>query len=150
MHGMYPKFFLMLGISFIIMYLVMFMNIADGAHFHLNTNRAYMAVLMVAPMAVVMLLMMGHMYRDRKKNMIILAGSVLVFVLALWGLRQQAGIADVQYMKAMIPHHSSAILTSRQAEISDPEVRKLADEIIKTQLEEIAQMESMLERLEND
>ncbi len=146
MPDMYPKFFLMLGISFLIMYLVMFLNIADAEHFHLNVNRGYMALLMVAPMAMIMLLLMAHMYKDKKKNMVILIVSALVFVGALVALRSQAGIGDVQYMKAMIPHHSSAILTSRQATIEDPEVRKLADEIIKAQLEEIAEMETMLVR----
>ena len=150
MPDMYPKFFLMLGISFIIMYLVMFLNVAEASHFQLNVNRAYMAILMVAPMAVIMLLLMGHMYPDKGRNAAILIGSAVVFALALWALRTQAGIGDVQYMKAMIPHHSSAILTSEQASISDPEVRQLADEIIKAQEEEIAQMKRIIERMENN
>ena len=147
---MYPKFFLMLVISLIIMYLVMFLNVAEAAHFRLNVNRAYMAILMVAPMAVIMLLLMGHMYPDKGRNAAILIGSAVVFALALWGLRTQTGIADVQYMKAMIPHHSSAILTSEKATIKDPEVRKLADEIIKAQEEEIAEMKRLIERLKNN
>ena len=150
MPDMYPKFLLMLGISFIIMYLVMFLNMAEASHFQLNVNRAYMAILMVAPMAVIMLLLMGHMYPDKGRNAAILIGSAVVFALALWALRTQVGIGDVQYMKAMIPHHSSAILTSEQASISDPEVRQLADEIIKAQEEEIAQMKRIIERMENN
>jgi uncharacterized protein (DUF305 family) len=146
----YPRFFLMLATSFIIMYTVMFLNVWKIDHVMLSLTRVYMAILMVAPMAISMMLFMRHMYKDKSRNMFIIVGSVAVFALSLWGLRSQVGIADVQYMKAMIPHHSSAILTSEKASITDPEVRQLADEIIKTQEEEIAQMKRLLERLDNE
>jgi len=106
-----------------------------------------MAILMVAPMAVVMMLMMGEMYPDKKMNVSIIAGAIFVFAVTLAALRTQTPISDVQYMKAMIPHHSSAILTSKEANIKDPEVKKLAEEIIKSQEEEIAQMKKILERM---
>lgn len=140
----------MLATSFIIMYTVMFLNVWKIDHVMLSLTRVYMAILMVAPMAISMMLFMRHMYKDKSRNMFIIVGSVAVFALSLWGLRSQVGIADVQYMKAMIPHHSSAILTSEKASITDPEVRQLADEIIKTQEEEIAQMKRLLERLDNE
>jgi uncharacterized protein (DUF305 family) len=107
-----------------------------------------MALLMVSPMALLMLFMMGKMYTDKKKNLLTGISAVIVFILAFVLLRAQIPIKDVQYMKAMIPHHSSAILTSENADISDPEVKKLAQEIIKAQEEEIAQMKKMLERLD--
>ncbi|HEX6914870.1 MAG TPA: DUF305 domain-containing protein [Chitinophagaceae bacterium] len=143
----YRKFFITLLISFFIMYLVMFLNIYEIGHYHTSLTRAYMTILMVTPMAVVMILMMGKMYQDRKRNLVIIVTSLLLFVAALAGLRSQTPVGDVQYMKAMIPHHSSAILTSKRANLSDPEVKKLAEQIIESQQKEIKEMEMMLERL---
>lgn len=145
---MYKKFIIMLSISFVIMYTVMFLNVFSFDHVYLSATRFYMTLLMVTPMAVVMLLMMKKMYPNKAYNSIIIASSVGLFILSLWFLRSQVFIKDEGYMKAMIPHHSSAILTSKNAEISDPEVRKLADEIIKAQEEEIAEMKALLEKLD--
>ena len=148
MPGMsYKKFALMMVISFIIMYIVMFLNIDNISHYHTSATRIYMALLMVAPMAIVMMLMMGKMYPDRKLNIGIVIGAVAVFVLVLTGLRTQTPIGDVQYMKAMIPHHSSAIMVSKHATIKDPEVKKLSEQIIQSQEKEIAEMEAMLKRM---
>jgi uncharacterized protein (DUF305 family) len=99
-------------------------------------------------MAVVMMLMMGKMYPDKRTNTAIMLAGVVVFVLVLVGLRTQTPIGDVQYMKAMIPHHSSAILVSKHANIKDPEVKKLSEEIIKAQEKEIAQMEAKIKEME--
>lgn len=144
----YSKFFVMMLISFFIMYLVMFLNITELNHYYTSMTRIYMAVLMVAPMAVVMMVMMGKMYPDKKKNMLIMLSAVVIFGVVLAALRTQTPVSDVQYMKAMIPHHSSAILTSKKADIKDPEVRKLADGIITSQEKEIAEMKAILERME--
>lgn len=143
----YIRMLLMLLISFVIMYGVMFLNTAETNHIYLSITRTYMTLLMVAPMALMMLLMMGKMYQHQKWNRIIAFTAVVVFVVALAGLRTQTPIGDVQYMKAMIPHHSSAILTSRQADLKDPEVKKLAVDIIEAQEREIAQMKAILKRL---
>ena len=137
----------MLTISLAIMYAIMFLNVFDTGHIYISLNRLYMALLMVSPMAVLMMGMMGHMYTNKKLNAAIMAGGALVFILCLAALRNQAAIGDVQYMRGMIPHHSSAILTSTQANIKDPEVRKLADGIIETQEREIAQMKKILKRM---
>ncbi|MEO7265347.1 MAG: DUF305 domain-containing protein [Ferruginibacter sp.] len=144
----YKKFSLMMIISFVIMYLVMFLNLIDIKHYHTSLTRIYMTLLMVAPMAIVMMLMMGNMYPDKKMNMGIMVSGIVVFIVVLFALRSQTPIGDVQYMKAMIPHHSSAILTSERANIQDPELKKLAEDIIKAQRKEIAEMEAMLDRLE--
>lgn len=143
----YSKFMFMLLISFLIMYVVMFLNMDQLSHYHTSTTRIYMAILMVAPMAVVMLLMMGKMYPSKKTNMGIILTAIVVFVLVLTGLRTQTPIEDVQYMKAMIPHHSSAIMVSKHATIKDPEVKKLSEQIIQSQEKEIAEMEAMIDRL---
>ncbi len=144
----YGKFATTMCISFITMYLIMFINIVEIDHFYFSLTRIYMALLMVCPMAIIMLLMMGKMYPDKRTNSFIIIGSVVVFGLLLTALRTQTPISDQQYMQAMIPHHSSAILTSENANIKDPEVRKLADDIIKAQKKEIAEMKAALARME--
>lgn len=148
-HGMsYQKFSIMMIISLFIMYIVMFLNIIEIAHYHTSITRIYMAILMVAPMGLVMMGMMSGMYPNKKINTGIMIGSVLVFIVTLIALRTQVPVSDVQYMKAMIPHHSSAILTSERADIKDPEVKKLSIEIIDAQRREIAEMEALIKKLE--
>lgn len=144
----YKKFSLMMFISFIIMYCVMFLNVDEANHIYLSTTRTYMALLMVSPMAVVMMLMMGKMYPDKKINTAIILGGLIIFGLVLTGLRTQTPVGDVQYMKAMIPHHSSAIMVSKHANLEDPEVKKLSEGIIASQEKEISQMKAILARME--
>lgn len=144
----YNKLSLSLLLSFAIMYGVMFLNVEASDHIYFSLTRSYMALLMIAPMAILMVTVMGNMYTDKKKNGWIIITGLLVFAVALTGLRTQTPIRDIQYMKAMIPHHSSAILTSKQADIRDPEVRKLADGIIASQEREIAEMKALLKKLE--
>ena len=125
----------------------MFLNIVDINHFYISATRIYMALLMASSMGVIMMLMMGNMYPDKKTNTGIIVGSILIFGLILAALRTQTPIGDIQYMKAMIPHHSSAIMTSENADIKDPEVRKLADRIIESQKKEITEMKALLIKL---
>lgn len=99
-------------------------------------------------MAVIMLRLMLRMHTNRRANISIFIGSAVVFSLALWLVCSQATVEDVSYMKAMIPHHSIAILTSERARISDPHVRKLADKIIESQREETLQMKDLIKELE--
>lgn len=139
----------MLSASFVVMYSVMFFNVAEIGHIYLSLTRLYMTLLMVCPMALIMLFSMKGMYNDRKKNTILVIVIITLFVLSFIFLRTQTPIGDEQYMKAMISHHSSAILTSEEANIQDPEVRQLADDIIEIQKREIAQMENLLDKLEN-
>ncbi|GEQ85451.1 hypothetical protein ULMS_09590 [Patiriisocius marinistellae] len=146
----YTKFFLMLGASFIAMYITMYLNTYEFDHVYFSLTRFYMVCLGIATMAVIMLLFMLNMYKNKKKNIAILAGSAILFLGALGLVREQKStVGDVLWMRAMIPHHSIAILTSERADIKDPEVKKLADDIIKAQRKEIAEMKAMIERLEN-
>lgn len=144
----YKKFIVMMIISFLIMYTVMFLNMDKVYHYHTGATRVYMAIMMVAPMAVLMMIMMGSMYPKKKRNAGIIVAGIILFIVAFAALRTQTPISDVQYMKAMIPHHSSAIMTSKNANIKDPEVRRLADSIIASQEREIAQMETILKRMQ--
>ncbi|NND87807.1 MAG: DUF305 domain-containing protein [Flavobacteriaceae bacterium] len=150
MKSNYLKFGLMMIVSFIIMYAVMFLNLAKWDHLMVSATRTYMTLLMIAPMAISMMLFMWKMYKDKKTNVIIISVSVVVFILSLIGLRKQVPISDVQYMKAMIPHHSSAILVSNNANLYDPEVIELSKEIIEAQEKEIALMKAAIQRLESE
>ncbi|MFD2907585.1 DUF305 domain-containing protein [Flavobacterium ardleyense] len=145
----YLKFGLMMLLSFVIMYAVMFLNVAVFEHIKLSLTRTYMTLLMVSPMAISMLLFMWKMYPNQKTNYSIIIAASLVFVTSLLMLRNQTLITDVQYMKAMIPHHSSAIMTSSNVDFKDAELKKLAEDIIIAQEKEIKQMNEMILRLQN-
>jgi Na+/proline symporter len=149
-HNPYPKFFLMLGASFIIMYVVMYLNTYELDHVYFSLTRFYMTCLMIAAMALLMLGFMLKMYNNKKNNIGILVGSIVLFFGALFLVRSQNTVGDILWMKAMIPHHSIAILTSERADIKDPEVKKLANSIISAQRKEIGEMKAMIKRLENE
>ncbi|MCB4799353.1 MULTISPECIES: DUF305 domain-containing protein [Flavobacteriaceae] len=149
--GNYKTFFLMLGLSFIAMYITMYLNTYAIGHVYFSLTRFYMVCLGISTMAVIMLLFMLKMYKNKKKNIAILIGSLVLFVSALGLVRAQAPIVgDVLWLKGMIPHHSIAILTSERADIQDPEVKKLANAIIEAQRKEIEEMKAMIKRLENE
>jgi hypothetical protein len=148
--GSYARFLAMVGTATAVMLGLMYLNTYALDHVFWSETRFYMALVMGATMAAVMLLFMLHMYRDRRANAAILVGSALVFSGALWLVRSQTTVQDVSYMRAMIPHHSIAILTSERSEISDPRVRELADEIIEAQRREIDEMKALIEDLDGD
>lgn len=145
----YLRFGAMVLTSTVLMFILMYLNTYELAHVTYSETRTYMALVMGAAMAIVMLLYMLHMYKNKKVNIAIFAVSALVFVLSLWLVRSQKTVEDVSYMRAMIPHHSIAIMTSERANISDPRVRELADQIIKSQREEIAEMKALVRDLES-
>lgn len=144
----YTTFVWMLTCSFIAMYITMYLNTYQIDHVFFSLTRFYMTCLGIAAMAIIMWLFMMPMYRNRKKNRAIILGSILLFVTALTAVRSQTPIGDVLYMKAMIPHHSIAILTSKRATIQDPEVRSLADSIIAAQEREIDEMKRLIGKLQ--
>lgn len=144
----YIKFLFMMLVSFMMMYGIMFLNVAEIDHILLSTTRTYMSLLMVAPMAISMMLFMWGMYENKRLNTVIILGAAIVFIVVLTALRTQTPIKDIQYMKAMIPHHSSAIMVSENATFEDPETAELAKQIIEAQEREIAQMKRIIERLE--
>ncbi len=149
--GNYKTFFIMLGCSFITMYITMYLNTYSIDHVYFSLTRFYMTCLGISTMAVVMWFFMRKMYQDKKKNIAILIGSLILFVSALSLVRMQKPIVgDILWMKAMIPHHSIAILTSERADIKDPEVKQLAEDIITAQKKEIEEMKAMIKRLENE
>ncbi len=148
MNMSYWRFGAMIATSTVIMYGVMYLNTYAYEHVFWSETRAWMALVMGAVTAVIMLSFMLNMYQKKLINIAIFVGSALLFTAALWLVRSQATVGDDEYMKAMIPHHSIAILTSERAQISDPRVRKLADEIIEAQRREIAEMKYLIRDLE--
>jgi hypothetical protein len=146
----YPRFFAMIAVSTVVMFVLMYFNTYALEHVRFSETRVYMALLMGAAMAIVMLGFMFSMYKNSRVNAAILVVAVAVFGASLWLVRSQETVSDVAYMRAMIPHHSIAIMTSERAHIKDPEVRKLADGIIDAQVREIAEMERDISRLESN
>ncbi len=146
----YGRFAAMIATSTVVMFGLMYLNTYAIDHVWFSQTRAWMALLMGAVMAFIMLAFMLKMYDSRAANMAIFACSVIVFAASLWLVRSQETVDDVSYMKAMIPHHSIAIMTSRRAHIRDPRVRELADGIIEAQVREIGEMEALIADLERN
>ncbi len=145
----YVRLALMLAGSFVAMYILMYAMVNSFANVYMNINQVYMAGLMAAPMGLIELALMGAMYRDRRKNMIVIIGSVLALAL-FWGLiRQQTAVSDRQFLRSMIPHHAGAILMCRGAPVHDAEIKALCTEIISSQQREIEQMKAKLRALGN-
>ena len=140
----YKRFGLMILTSTVVMFILMYLNTYAWEHVFFSETRLYMAVLMGATMAIVMLAFMLGMYENKRLNIAIFAGAAVVFALSLWLVRSQATVSGPSYMRAMIPHHSIAVMTSERAQIRDPRVRKLADEIIEAQRREIAEMRYLI------
>jgi len=130
----------------IVMYLVMFVMIDGLGSFYNNLNMFYMTLMMVAPMVVLMILAMRHMFPSKTVNAALLAGSVVVFLTCFALIRTQATIGDRQFLRSMIPHHSGAILMCKEASLSDPEIKSLCAGIIRSQRQEIDQMKAILDR----
>ncbi|MCV0393878.1 MAG: DUF305 domain-containing protein [Rhizobiaceae bacterium] len=145
----YLRFGLMILTSTVVMFILMYLNTYAWEHVFFSETRIYMAILMGATMAIIMLGYMLGMYKNTALNMAIFIGSVVVFALSLWLVRSQVTVSGPSYMRAMIPHHSIAIMTSERAQIRDPRVRKLADEIIEAQRREIAEMRYLIAEVEN-
>jgi uncharacterized protein (DUF305 family) len=146
----YKRFFAMIATSTVVMFILMYLNTFAFEHVYFSQTRFWMAFVMGAAMAVIMLGFMLNMYKDMRMNIGIFAGSALVFVIALWLVRSQQTIDEAAYMRAMIPHHSIASMTSERADIRDPRVRRLADEIIEAQRREIAEMKYLIAEVEGE
>ena len=140
----YRRFAAMIGVSTLVMYGLMYLNTYQIDHVRFSETRLYMALLMGAVMAAIMMGFMWSMYERPRIKQMILAGAVVVFAGSLWLVRSQATVGDVAYMKAMIPHHSIAIMTSERAHIREPRVRELADEISEAQVREIDEMNDLV------
>ena len=144
----YARFAGMIATSTVVMFGLMYLNTYALSHIEFSQTRMWMALVMGAVMALIMIGFMWGMYKNTRANIGIVVGAILVFGGALWLVRSQETVDDVAWMKAMIPHHSIAIMTSERAHIRDPKVRLIADRIIDAQVREIAEMKRQIARLE--
>jgi hypothetical protein len=141
----YLRFFAMIGVAIASMFLLMYTHsyrVFEHAWF--SETRLFMALVMGGAMMVIMLSFMLNMYTERWLNIGIFVVGFVMLIGSVWLVRSQNTVDGVDYMEGMIPHHSIAILTSERAAIEDPRVRKLADEIIESQKEEITEMEWLI------
>jgi uncharacterized protein (DUF305 family) len=143
---MYKKLAIAISINAVFMYLIGFVMIDKFDDLYNNINRVYMALMMVAPMVIVMLLVMSSMFENKKLNYILIAASAGLFLLCFALTRTQVPVGNTQFLRSMIPHHSSAIVMCQESEITDSEIIKLCEQIIKSQEEEIAEMKRILSR----
>jgi len=146
MSSHYGKLLINLAISAVIMYLAMFSMIDGISDFYNNVNMLYMTLIMLAPMAVLMLLMMGSMYQNSKINLALYIAFASLFIGAFAFTRAQTFVGNEQFLRSMIPHHSGAILMCRESAITDPEIAALCGKIIESQRAEIEQMKGILSR----
>ena len=142
----YHHLAIMAALSLVAMYFLMYAMVDRPSNVYGNLNQLFMAGLMTAPMVVIELIVMRRMYPDRRRNVLIAALSLAAGVAMFLFIRQQTAIADEQFLRSMIPHHSSAILMCERATLHDAQLRELCDSIIESQQEEIELMAAMLEQ----
>jgi hypothetical protein len=147
---MYLRFGAMIATSMVVMYGVMYVHTYQLSHVEWSETRLFMTLLMGSAMAVVMLGFMIGMYKNTKINISIIVGSILLFTFGTFLVRSQNTVEDRSYMRAMIPHHSIAILTSENSEIKDKRVCELSVEIIKAQRREIREMQWLINDIEKN
>ena len=143
----YRKLAIMTGISFVAMYILMYAMVDSFANVIHNVNQIYMAGLMAAAMVLIEIVVMKEMYPLKRTNAIWMACSTILLALCFLFIRKQTGVGDKQFVKSMIPHHAAAILMVRQADLSDPELKKLANDIISAQQREIDFMKAKLKEI---
>lgn len=146
MKDSYLKLGIALAISLMLMFVLTMSMVRTIDHFYFNLSNFYMALIMVAPMGLVMLVVMWGMFKDKRLNFVLLAGFTALFVAAFWMGRTETFVGDEAFLRSMIPHHSRAILVCQESDLSDPEVIELCVQIVEAQQEEITQMEGILDR----
>lgn len=149
MDSHYKRLLLVLAVNTVVMFAITYVMVWDLAHIYVNINRAYMALLMAAPMGILMLVAMRRMFHSRKLNYALHAAFATLFIVTFVLTRTQTPVGDDQFLRSMIPHHSGAILMCERAALTDPEIVQLCELIVRSQQEEIAQMEAIIKRREN-
>ena len=145
---MYKKLAIMIVLSFIAMYILMYAMVDVFANVIPNINQFYMAGLMTMPMLIIELLVMGSMYGNKKLNISLVVTGFIALILFFAGIRQQAAVGDKEFLKSMIPHHAAAILMGKESSVTDPEIKELIKNIITSQQAEIDQMKAKLKGLD--
>lgn len=140
----YGKLGIVIAINAVVMFLLTYALIDSVDHFHVNINRMYMALMMVAPMVIMMLIVMRSIFGNARLNVLVYVAAVAVFLGSFFLARSQTPVGDDQFLRSMIPHHSSAILMCERSSITDPQIVTLCGEIVEAQEREIAEMEAIL------
>lgn len=150
-HKDHQKHYIILGVmavlSFVAMYALMYSMVNKYENVFTSVNQFYMAATMTMPMVIIEIILMRHMYMNKKLNFVILTISVLALIGFYTGIRKQVAVNDRQFLKSMIPHHAGAILMCQESDISDPEIKRLCEEIVASQQKEIDEMKRKLEEL---
>ena len=144
----YSKLMWMIVISFVAMFILMYSMVDKSENVVINVNQFYMAGLMTAPMIIIEMILMGGMYMKKKLNLVIISISAVALVACFFFIRVQTAVSDKQFLKSMIPHHAAAILMVNGANINDPEIKKMANDIISSQQKEIDFMKAKLKEME--
>jgi cytochrome c oxidase subunit IV len=147
---MYLRFCAMIATAVVVMFGLTYLNTYEFSHVRWSETRVYMALLMGGAMAIIMLAFMIGMYKNRALNAGIVVGGLVLIALGTLLVRSQTTVQDRSYMRAMIPHHSIAILTSERSEISDVRVCELAVGIIKAQRREIKEMGWLIDDIDEN
>ena len=142
------KFVAMIATSTVVMFFLMYQLVYSFDHALFSLNRLMASLIMGCVMAVIMLGFMWSMYEGRRTKVAVVVAAAVLGVLLLYMNRAQTLVDDTTFMRAMIPHHSIAVLTSTNANIRDARVRELADEIIAAQVREIEEMKALIADLE--
>lgn len=150
MHMGWGRFAAMIAASTFIMFFLMYQLVYTLDHAMFSVNRLIASLVMGSVMSAVMLAFMWSMYKGATAKVIVLLGSIAVGTALLLANRNQSFISDVTFMRSMIPHHSIAINNAEKASISDPRVRRLADDIIEAQVREIAEMKLLIRDIERN
>lgn len=134
--------------SFVVMYAIMFSMVDRWDNVYLNLSNVYMTGLMAGSMIPIMLATMPGMFKNRRWNAGLWAGSAALLALC-WGLlRTEAGVGDRQFVRAMITHHAAAVQMCNESSLSDPQVLQLCRDIISSQERQIAEMKTMLQTID--
>lgn len=142
----YGRLAAMAGLSFVSMYILMYAMVDRPGYVYASLNQAYMAGLMTAPMILFELWLMRSIYANRRLNAALIVLSVVAGVGCFLLIRDQTAIGDREFIRSMIPHHSGAILMCREAPLQAPDLRSLCEQIIRSQQQEIDQMQALLRR----
>lgn len=145
MKAKYGKFLATLATSLVVMYFLAFQQIEQSGHFQWSLSVFYISLSMVSAMGMIMLVAMRKMLPDRRVNLVLFAMFAVILVGAFSAGRFEAGVGDDAFLRSMIPHHSRAILVCQEADLSDPEIIALCDQIIEAQRSEIEQMQRIMD-----
>lgn len=143
----YINLFLMVALSFMSMFILMYLMVDSYTNIYVNLNQFYMAGIMTIPMIIIELILMGSMYANKRLNRIIIGSSLILFFVLIFFLRKQTAIYDKEFLKSMIPHHAAALLMCKQSHLQDPELQELCKNISQTQQTEIDFMKAKLHKL---